>query len=49
VRNHLPDGKFAEADPVTGQAKYRDATTHWAENLGTTTIRLILVALKEHP
>jgi len=34
---------------VAGQTTYRDATTHWAENVGTTTIRLIIVELKEHP
>jgi hypothetical protein len=49
VRNHLPDGKVTEAELVPGQATYRDATTHWAENIGTTTIRLIIVELKEHP
>jgi len=49
VRNHLPDGKVAEAELVAGQTTYRDATTHWAENIGATTIRLIIVELKEHP
>lgn len=49
VRNHLPDGKVVEAELVPGQTTYRDATTHWAENIGTTTIRLIIVELKEHP
>jgi quercetin dioxygenase-like cupin family protein len=49
VRNHLPDGKTDEAELVAGQTTYRDATTHWAENVGTTTIRLIIVELKEHP
>jgi len=49
VRNHLADGKVAETELVAGQTTYRDATTHWAENVGTTTIRLIIVELKEHP
>jgi len=49
VRNHLPEGKVAETELVAGQTTYRDATTHWAENVGTTTIRLIIVELKEHP
>ena len=49
VRNHLPEGKVAETELVAGQTTYRDATTHWAENVGTTTIRLVIVELKEHP
>lgn len=49
VRNHLADGKAAESELVAGQTTYREPTTHWAENIGTTTIRLILVELKEHP
>lgn len=49
VRNHLADGKVVESELVTGQTIYREPTTHWAENIGTTTIRLILVELKEHP
>ena len=49
VRNHLADGKVVESELVTGQSTYREPTTHWAENVGTTTIRLILVELKEHP
>lgn len=49
VRNHLADGKVVESELVTGQTLYREPTTHWAENIGTTTIRLILVELKEHP
>jgi hypothetical protein len=32
---------------VTGQTIYRDPLTHWAENIGTTTIRLLLVELKD--
>ena len=49
VRNHLANDKFLESELVTGQTLYREPTTHWAENIGTTTIRLILVELKEHP
>jgi len=49
VRNRLPGGKTAEAEPVTGQATYRETTTPWADTFGTTTNRLILVELKEHP
>jgi quercetin dioxygenase-like cupin family protein len=46
VRNHFADGKTTEAELVTGDAIYRDPLTHWAENIGTTTIHLILVELK---
>lgn len=47
VVNHLPDGTVS--DPVTlsaGTTLYRDPVTHWNENVGTTTIRLIVVELK---
>ncbi|HSP14921.1 MAG TPA: cupin domain-containing protein [Thermoanaerobaculia bacterium] len=45
-RNHLPDGKTSEAELKTGDTIYREPVTHWAENVGTTTIRLVLVELK---
>jgi len=46
VRNHAADGKITEADFATGDTIYREPLTHWAENIGTTTIRLVLVELK---
>jgi quercetin dioxygenase-like cupin family protein len=46
VRNHAADGKTTESQFATGDAIYRDPLTHWAENIGTTTIHLILVELK---
>jgi quercetin dioxygenase-like cupin family protein len=46
IRNHSEDGKTAESELVSGSAVYRDPLTHWAENIGTTTIRLIVVELK---
>src|ERR1700737_5215607 len=46
VRNHSVDGKTTESELVTGDAIYRDPLTHWAENIGTTTIHLILVEPK---
>lgn len=52
VRNHGTDGKTTESELVTGDAIYRDPLTHWAENIGTTTIHVILVELKNpvtHP
>ena len=46
VRNHLPDGTTSEATLIAGQTLYRDPITHWNENIGKTTIRLIVVELK---
>ena len=47
VRNHLPDGTSSEATFTAGQTLYRDPVTHWSENIGTTTIRLVVVELKD--
>jgi quercetin dioxygenase-like cupin family protein len=49
VRNHLPDGTSSELTFVAGQTAYRDPVTHWSENVGTTTIRLVVVELKPQP
>lgn len=46
VRNHATDGTVTEADFRTGDVIYREPVTHWAENIGKTTIRLELVELK---
>ena len=46
VRSHLPDGTVSEATYTPGQTVYRDPVTHWAENIGKTTIRLLIVELK---
>jgi hypothetical protein len=43
---HGADGTVTETEFRTGDAIYRDAVTHWAENIGTTTVRLELVELK---
>jgi len=48
TRNHAADGKTAEIEFKAGDVIYRDAIpTHWAENIGTTTIHLILVEIKK--
>jgi quercetin dioxygenase-like cupin family protein len=47
VRTHGMDGSVTEAEFKSGDVIYRDAVKHWAENIGTTTIRLELVELKE--
>ena len=46
VRTHGTDGSVVEADFKTGDVIYREPVTHWAENIGKTTIRLELVELK---
>jgi beta-alanine degradation protein BauB len=47
IRSHGTDGKTTEYELVTGDTLYRDPLTHWAENIGSTTIHLIVVELKE--
>ena len=46
VRNHAADGTVTEVEFRTGDVIYREPLTHWAENVGNTTIRLELVELK---
>jgi len=46
VRSHGADGTVTETEFKTGDVIYRDPLTHWAENVGKTTIRLELVELK---
>jgi beta-alanine degradation protein BauB len=45
-RNHAVDGTVTDGEFKKGEVTYRDPLTHWAENIGNTTIRLILVELK---
>jgi quercetin dioxygenase-like cupin family protein len=45
-RNHAADGTATDGEFKTGDVIYRDPVTHWAENIGDTTIRLVLVELK---
>ena len=44
---HATNGTATETEFKTGDVIYRDPVTHWAENIGTTTIRLELVELKD--
>jgi quercetin dioxygenase-like cupin family protein len=46
MRNHLADGKVVEVEVKAGDVIYRDAVTHWAENIGTTPVHVVLVELK---
>src|SRR5947207_13602439 len=45
-RNYASDGKTTEGELKTGEVLYRDPLTHAAENIGSTTMHLILVELK---
>jgi quercetin dioxygenase-like cupin family protein len=45
-RNHAVDGTVTDGEFHTGDVIYREPITHWAENIGDTTIRLELVELK---
>ena len=49
VRNYAADGKITEAEVKTGDVLYRDPLTHAAENIGTTTLHMILVEMKAAP
>lgn len=49
VRNYAADGKTTEVELKTGEALFRDPLTHAAENIGATTMHLILVELKGSP
>ena len=46
-RNHATDGTITDGEFKTGDVIYREPVTHWAENTGDTTIRLVLVELKK--
>ena len=45
-RMHSTDGSVTEGEFKAGEVLYSEPRTHWAENTGTTTIRLELVELK---
>src|SRR3954468_9654649 len=49
VRNYAADGKTTESELKTGDVLYREPLTHAAENIGTTTMRFILVEMKAAP
>lgn len=46
VRSHTPDGKTTEATYKAGDVLYREPLTHWAENIGTKPIHLMVIELK---
>jgi quercetin dioxygenase-like cupin family protein len=45
-RNHPADGMATEGEFKTGDVLYREPVKHWAENIGSTTLRLEIVELK---
>lgn len=45
-RNYASDGKTSEGALKTGEVLYRDPLIHAAENIGNTTMHMILVELK---
>lgn len=46
IRNNFADGKVVEAELKTGEVLWRDPQTHWIENIGTTTLRFLVLELK---
>jgi quercetin dioxygenase-like cupin family protein len=46
LRSHTTDGKSTEIVLETGKAIYREPLTHWAENIGSTPIHLVVVEIK---
>jgi quercetin dioxygenase-like cupin family protein len=46
IRNHAADGTVTDVEVRAGESAYRDSLTHWAENIGNTTTRLLIVELK---
>jgi len=49
MRNHFADGKTSDAELVAGTSQWREAITHWAENLGDTTVKVVIVEFKDAP
>ncbi|HEU4711086.1 MAG TPA: cupin domain-containing protein [Pyrinomonadaceae bacterium] len=46
LRNYASDGATSEVELKAGDTLYRDPLTHSAENIGNTTLRLVVVELK---
>jgi len=46
VRNHLSNGKVIDVVFKEGDVIWREAVTHWGENIGTTPARVIILELK---
>jgi beta-alanine degradation protein BauB len=48
-RNHMADGKVVDVTMKAGETLYREPLTHWAQNIGKTTMHLLIVELKTNP
>jgi quercetin dioxygenase-like cupin family protein len=46
VRMHLSDGTTRDAELKEGMTLFSPSVTHWAENTGNTTLRILLVELR---
>jgi quercetin dioxygenase-like cupin family protein len=46
VQNHS-NGAVSSGEFKTGEVLFRDARTHWSENVGKTTIRVVMFELKD--
>ncbi len=49
VRLHMADGRTRDSEFRGGNVFFSDPIRHWAENTGTTTIRVLLVELRAIP
>jgi quercetin dioxygenase-like cupin family protein len=46
VRMHIADGTTRDAELKTGDMLFSEKVTHWAENTGSSTIRVLLVEIR---
>jgi len=46
VRMHMEDGQTREAELNTGDVMFSNPVTHWAENIGKTPIKVLLVEIR---
>ena len=47
IRNNFADGKVVEVELKTGDVLMREPQTHWIENIGETTLRFLVIELRE--
>lgn len=46
VRMHFTDGTARDVQFNTGEARFSDKVTHWAENTGADTVKVVLVEMR---